>query len=265
MSAPASATLSPAALFDLSGRVALVTGASRGIGFQFAATLAAAGAHVVLNARDASAVEARVVELLAAGFAAETMAFDVADAAAATHAVADIAARHGRLDILFSNAGGSVRKPLLELGDDDWQAVIGAHLTAGFRLAREAARVMLPRKFGRIVFTASINSFIARPTITPYVAAKTGMLGLVRGLAVELAPHGITVNAIAPGYFPTEGNAPIRAASADFAARIAARTPAGRWGELGELATAALLFASPASSYTTGTVLTVDGAMTAAI
>jgi gluconate 5-dehydrogenase len=259
MSAP-----SPAALFDLSGRVALVTGASRGIGWQFAQTLAAAGAHVVLNARDAAAVQTRTVELLAAGFAAEPCAFDVADADAATRAVADIGARHGQLDILFSNAGGFVRKPVLELSDADWQQVLGGHLTAGFRLAREAARLMVPQKFGRIVFTASINSFIARPTIAPYVAAKTGMLGLVRALAVELAPHGITVNAIAPGYFPTEGNAPVRS-NPDFTAWIAGRTPAGRWGELSELATAALCFASPASSYTTGTVLTVDGAMTAAL
>jgi len=265
MSTQSSGMVSPAALFDLSGRIALVTGASRGIGFQFAQALAAAGAHVVLNARDADAVQARVVELLSAGFAAEAMAFDVADADAATRAVADIAARHGRLDILFNNAGGSVRKPLTELTDADWQSVIESHLSAGFRLAREAARVMIPQKFGRIVFTASINSFIARPTITPYVAAKTGMLGLVRGLGVELAPHGITVNAICPGYFPTEGNAPIRAADPAFAARISARVPAARWGELAELATAALYFASPASSYTTGTALTVDGAMTAAI
>jgi gluconate 5-dehydrogenase len=260
MSAPG-----PATLFDLSGRVALVTGASRGIGFQFAATLAAAGAHVVLNARDPAAVETRADELRAAGLAAEALSFDVADADAATRAVAAIAGKHGRLDILFSNAGGFVRKPVLELTDDDWQHVIGGHLTAGFRLAREAARIMVPQKFGRIVFTASINSFIARPTITPYVAAKTGMLGLVRGLAVELAPHGITVNAIAPGYFPTEGNAPLRTANPEFADRISTRTPAGRWGELGELATAALYFASPASSYTTGTTLTVDGAMTAAL
>ena len=257
--------VTPAALFDLSGRVALVTGASRGIGWQFAQTLAAAGAHVALCARDPAAVAARVTELKEAGASAEEACFDVADAAAATRAVDDLAQRHGRLDILFNNAGGFVRKPLPELTDADWDGVIASHLTAGFRLAREAARTMATQRFGRIVFTASINSYVARPTILPYVAAKTGMLGLVRALAVELAPQGITVNAIAPGYFPTEGNAGLRATNPEFEMRVAARTPAGRWGSLEELATAALYFAAPASSYTTGTVLTVDGAMTAAL
>jgi gluconate 5-dehydrogenase len=251
----------PAELFDLSGRVALVTGASRGIGFALARALAGAGATVVLCARDAAAVHAAALQLPGA----EAAPFDVTDAAAATRAVADIAARHGRLDILVNNAGGFVRKPLLELSDDDWLKLFDSHLTSGFRLAREAARVMVPRGFGRIVFTASINSFIARPTIIPYVAAKTGMLGLVRGLATELAPDGITVNAIAPGYFPTEGNAPLRTQNPEFAERISARVPAGRWGALGELATAMLYLASPASSYTTGTCLTVDGGMTAAL
>jgi gluconate 5-dehydrogenase len=249
------------ALFDLSGRVALVTGGSRGIGLAFARALAGAGAHVVLTARDADALAATVATLPGA----EAAPFDVTDAAAATRAIADIAARHGRLDIVVSNAGGFVRKPLLELSDEDWLGLFDSHLTAGFRLAREAARIMLPRKFGRIVFTASINSFIARPTIIPYVAAKTGMLGLVRGLATELAPAGITVNAIAPGYFPTEGNAPLRAQNPGFAERINARVPAGRWGTPEELATAILYLASPASSYTTGTCLTVDGGMTAAL
>lgn len=257
--------LSPAGLFDLSGQVALVTGASRGLGWAITQALAAAGATVVLNGRDESTLAPRRNALLAWGLKADIAAFDVTDAKASIAAVADIAARHGRLDILVSNAGSTIRKPLLEQTDDDWRHVIDADLTAGWRLAREAARIMIPAGYGRIILVSSINGFVARPGITAYVAAKTGLHGLVRALAVELAPHGVTVNALAPGYFPTEGNSALRASDPSFAPRIAARTPAGRWGDPQELGAAAVYLSSRASGYTTGGVLVVDGAMTAAI
>ena len=134
-----------------------------------------------------------------------------------------------------------------------------------WRLSREAARVIIPARFGRIVMISSINAVIARPTIAPYVAAKAGLEGLTRALAVELAPHGITVNAVAPGYFLSEGNAEMRRTDPGFEARIAARIPAGRWGQPDELSAAIVYLAAPASAFTNGTVLTVDGAMTAAI
>lgn len=255
----------PARLFDLTGRVALVTGSSRGLGWAIARALAAAGAQVVLNGRDAAAVAACESALRGWGLAAEAAPFDVTDAEAATEAVRAIAARHGRLDILVSNAGGGVRKPVLDQTDADFRAVVESHLAAGFRLAREAARVMVPAGYGRILFISSINAFIARPTMPGYAAAKAGMNGLVRALAVELAPSGVTVNAIAPGYFLTAGNEALRRGDPAFQSRIAARTPAGRWGHPDELGAAALYLCSAAASYTTGTVLTVDGAMTAAI
>lgn len=259
------APAAPSAVFDLSGQVALVTGASRGLGWAVAQALAAAGGHVVLTGRDATTLDARVDQLRAWSLRGEASAFDVTDALAVETAVAAIGKRHGRLDILVSNAGGTVRKPLLEQTEADWQSVLDAHLTAGWRLAREAARLMVPAGYGRIVLIGSINGAVARPGITAYVAAKTGLEGLARAVAADLAPHGVTVNVLAPGYVPTQGNAGLRDSDPGFAPRIAARTPVGRWGEAHEIGAAALYLASRAAGFTTGSVLTVDGGLTAVI
>lgn len=255
----------PADLFDLTGRVALVTGGSRGLGRAMAGALAAAGAHVVLTARDDAALDATAREMRGAGLSCEVTAFDVADGQSVRETVAGIVERHGRLDILVSNVARSVRKPFLEQAEEEWQGVIDTALSAGWRLAREAAPVMARRGWGRMIFVSSINARIVRPHVSAYAAAKAGLEGLVRALAVELAPEGITANGIAPGYFLTDGNMALRAEQPDFEARISARTPTGRWGRPEDLATTALYLASPASAQTTGCVVTVDGGMTAAI
>jgi gluconate 5-dehydrogenase len=259
------ADLAPARLFDLSGQVALVTGSSRGLGWAMAQAFAAAGARVVLNGRDGAALAARQQALASAGLDAETAACDAADAAAASAMIAGIAARHGRLDILVANAATTVRKPALEQDDGEWARVIEAGLTAAFRMAREAGRIMAAAGYGRIIFTSSINGMVVRPGMVGYAAAKTGLFGLARALAVELARSGVTVNTLAPGYFLTDGNAAARAADPGFEPRIAARTPIGRWGSPEEIAAAALFLASPAAGYATGSIVTVDGGLTVAI
>jgi gluconate 5-dehydrogenase len=251
--------------FDLTGRLALVTGSSRGLGWAMAQALAASGARILLHGRDAGALAAHAAILAERGTpAAEILRFDLTDGTAVHDAFAEIVQAHGRLDILVSNAGSTVRKPILEFSDADWHQVIEADLTAGFRCAREALRLMIPRGSGRIIMTSSILGHLARPTVPAYVAAKAGLHGLVRALAVEVAKNGVTVNAIAPGYFHTDFTAPLEHDSV-LAEWIVKSTPMGRWGEPAELGGAVVFLASDAASFVTGSVLTVDGGFIAAL
>ncbi len=247
-------------MFSLAGKIALVTGASRGLGLAMARALAEAGATLVLNGRVAETLAPRVDEFAAAGLTASAEAFDVADETAACAAVARIAETHGRIDILLNNAGIVSRHPTGELETAEWQRVIDVNLTACFVLAREAGRVMPTG--GRIINLASVMSLLGRARTPAYVASKHALAGLTRAMADEMGPRGITVNAICPGYFRTDITAELQD-DPNFSAYVAQRTPVGRWGEPEELAGAAVFLASPAAGYVNGHLLVVDGGLTA--
>jgi len=250
--------------FDLSGQVALVTGAYRGLGFAIAQGLARAGASVVLNGRNGESLATAAQLLTAQGFAAATAVFDVTDREAAREGVAAIERANGHLDILFNNAGIQRRHPFAEFPQEDWDDLIATNLTAPFIVSQAAVPGMIARRRGKIVHIASLLSELARPSVVPYAAAKGGVRQLTRGMAVELAPHNIQVNAIAPGYFATEMNRAL-IDNAEFNAWVCKRTPAGRWGQPDELAGLAVFLASSASDYVSGQMIVIDGAMSVAL
>jgi gluconate 5-dehydrogenase len=250
--------------FDLSGKVALVTGAYRGLGFAIAQGLGRAGATVVLNGRKKDLLDAAAADLRAKKLTASTAEFDVTDGDAIREGVAAIEAEHGRIDILFNNAGIQRRGAFAEFPLEQWNEIIATNLTAPFIMSQAVLRGMIERKHGKIVHVASLMSELARPTVVPYTAAKGGVRQLTRGMAVELAPHNIQVNAIAPGYFATEMNRAL-IDNAEFNSWVCKRTPAGRWGEPDELAGLAVFLASTGSNYITGQMFVIDGGMSVAL
>jgi gluconate 5-dehydrogenase len=251
--------MSGATPFSLRGRVALVTGATRGLGLAMATSLARAGAHVLVNGREAARLDPVVADLRTQGFEAAALAFDVADEAATAAAFAAIARDHGKLDILVSNVGMRNRRPIGELTRADLRQMLETNLTGAFGLAKAAAELMLPHGFGRLIMVTSVAGPLSRAGDAAYTASKGGLAALTRALAAEYGPHGITSNAIAPGFFATETNAHLVRDSA-VQAFLERRVPLRRWGDpAAEIGGAAVFLASDEAAYVNGHILTVDG------
>jgi gluconate 5-dehydrogenase len=248
-------------LFDLTGRLALVTGSSRGIGRAIAEGYVAAGARVVINGRDAGAVNATVKAIGANAVAAP---FDVTNSASVEAAVELIEQNHGPIDILVNNAGMTKRMPFTDFPESDWRQIMATNLDSVFFVTQSVARRMIPRSRGKIVNICSVMSELGRPTIAPYVASKGAVKMLTKSMCAEFAKHGITANGISPGYFGTELNQALMA-DEKFSSWVCGRTPAGRWGKVEELQGAAIFLASDASSFVNGHILFVDGGMTAVV
>jgi gluconate 5-dehydrogenase len=247
-------------LFDLTGKRALVTGSSQGIGFALAKGMQAAGAKVILNGRDAAKL-ARAAEALDG---ADTLAFDVTDHDAARTAVDGFESAHGPIDILVNNAGIQHRAPLEDFPAEAFERLMQTNIASVFHVGQACARHMIARGAGKIINIASVQTALARPGIAPYTMTKGAVANLTKGMATDWARHGLHCNAIAPGYFETPLNAALLA-DPEFNAWLQKRTPAGRWGQVDELVGACIFLASAASSFVNGTTIYVDGGITVSL
>lgn len=245
--------------FDLSGRVAVVTGARRGIGAGIAESLAASGADVIgvsASMEGSGSPVQKTVESYGRTFTPYRV--DLSDRGAVQRLTEQITDNHGTVDILVNNAGDIRRSPAVAYADEDWDYILQVDLTAQFVLARNLGRRMVDNGYGKIIFTASLLSFQGGINIVAYTAAKSGIAGMVKALANEWASHGVNVNAVAPGYITTDNTAPLRADPDRFKA-ISDRIPAGRWGTPADIGGAVAFLASRAADYVHGVTLPVDG------
>ncbi|MCX7306287.1 MAG: SDR family oxidoreductase [Hyphomicrobiales bacterium] len=251
-------------LFDLTGRLALVTGSAQGIGQGLAKGLAEHGAAVVVNGRSVDKVARSVAALTDLDLAAEGSVFDVVDAAAVEAEVDRIEKEIGPIDILVNNAGVQFRKPLEEFPDEEWQRLLQTNVTGVFNVGKAVAKRMIPRRRGKIINIGSVMSELARANIAPYTATKGAVRNLTRGMCADWAKYGIQINAISPGFFRTKLNKALMD-DPEFSIWLEKRTPTGRWGEVEELVGAAVFLASDASSFVNGQTIYVDGGLTVSV
>lgn len=254
----------PQSLFSLDGKLALVTGSGQGIGFALAKGLAEHGATVVLNGRSQDKIDRAFAALRDEGLAFRSSVFDVTDFHAVNEAVSRIESEIGAIDILINNAGVQFRAPLEEFPEEQWQRLLDTNVSGAFYVGKAVARAMIPRRRGKIINIASVQSELARPQIAPYGATKGAIRNLTRGMCTDWARYGLQVNAIAPGYFRTELNKAL-ADDPEFSKWLEQRTPARRWGHVEELIGAAVFLASEASSFVNGHTLYVDGGICASV
>ncbi|MBI1170145.1 SDR family oxidoreductase [bacterium] len=251
-------------LFDLTGKRALVTGSSQGIGLALARGLAAAGAEIVVNGRDTAKLALAAQQLRAEGFTVHMLAFDATNHADVRLAVDGFEAATGPIDILVNNAGMQHRTPLEDFPAEAFERLLQTNVASVFHVGQAVARHMIRRGAGKIINIASVQTALARPGIAPYTATKGAVGNLTKGMATDWAKYGLQCNALAPGYFDTPLNKALVEDPA-FSAWLAKRTPAGRWGNVEELVGTCIFLASAASSFVNGTTIYVDGGITASL
>ncbi|MDR6602418.1 gluconate 5-dehydrogenase [Achromobacter deleyi] len=248
--------------FGLAGRVALVTGAARGLGFAIARGLGMAGAEVVVNDLSTEACDAACAQLANDGVKARGAAFDVADGAAVAAAVAQLEAAGIAIDVLVSNAGNQNRKPVVEMSPAEWQALQNVHVNGAFHCARAVLPGMGRRGFGRIILMSSVAGQATMPNIAAYATAKGAIAAFARALAVEYGASGVTCNALAPGFVRTDFTQGLQD-NPQFQSFLSTAVPTGRWAAPEDIAPAVVYLASPGASFVNGHVLAIDGGLLA--
>lgn len=251
-------------LFNLKGKTALITGSTGGIGHALAKGLCENGATVILNGRDKDKLEQQVLEFKSVGYTVYGYCFDITDSSQINEVIEDVNRNIGTIEILVNNAGVTIRSPLEDFNDSDWEKIININLTGAYKVSKAVVKEMIFKKAGKIINIGSLQCELGRPSITPYAASKGGLKMLTKGMAVEWAKYNIQSNGIAPGYFKTNMTKPLYENN-EFDAWVCSRTPSKRWGLTDELCGVLIFLASSASDYVNGQMIYVDGGLTASV